>query len=180
MSKNDPSTNTKRGVNVDPTPNGHGRDPKTGQFLPGHPFATGDPYAARRQEWQRVLYRAMSPAAVLRVFRALIKKAEEGESWAVKELADRVLGKAVQPIDAQVSVQGLTPLLEALRQRLEERALSEPHVIEQAPIPALPDSTGASNTAIDTLATIRDIAAPDATSAEIVDPGAQTGRTDPA
>ena len=145
-----------------------GRDPKSGKFLPGNKCFQGDPYAARRAEWRRIFYRAMSPAAALRILRKLIERAEAGESWAIKECTDRLLGKALQPISAEINVNGLNPLLEALRQRLEEQALPAP---DQQP--ALPSPSTAGNAPVTPPSVIQQLPAPEPAESEIVDPGDQ-------
>ena len=52
--------------------------------------------------------------ALRRVARALIKKAEDGEIQAIRELADRLDGKPIQAVDANVDV-STDPLAELIK-----------------------------------------------------------------
>ena len=83
-----------------PLENGNnGRNGK-GRFLPGNRAAVGhvDPNTLRLRAWRKVMLE-VEPEALRKVLAVLVAEAEAGEPWAVRELLDRTLGKAIQPID---------------------------------------------------------------------------------
>ena len=92
-----PSTNGNGTNGKDPKA---GKDPKTGRFVAGNTLgAGGSRHAETKRKLQALLYTALTPQRMGKVVRALIRQAEQGEQWAVKEVLDRILGKATQPID---------------------------------------------------------------------------------
>lgn len=84
-----------------PSSNGrNGKDPKTGKFLPGNKLGTGgDPWAAQKSKFRSVLANALTPQEMGKIAKALIRAAKRGESWAVKEVLDRMLGKPQQDVN---------------------------------------------------------------------------------
>ena len=96
-----------------PSPNGdNGRAPG-GRFAKGNAGGPGNPYAKRIGELRAALLKALSDAEWQAVIDRLIKAAKDGESWAIRELLDRTLGK---PIDAD-----LIERIEQLEAQLSER-----------------------------------------------------------
>ncbi len=77
-----------------------------GQFLPGNQAAAGhsSPHAAKVQTWRTALSETVTENDLRAVIAKLVEKARAGERWAVRELLDRCLGKAVQPVVAGVGV----------------------------------------------------------------------------
>ena len=59
----------------------------------------GNPHAARVNAWRRALVESVSSDDLREVIGKLVEKAKAGERWAVCELLDRCLGKAIQPLD---------------------------------------------------------------------------------
>ena len=72
-----------------------GRD-KRGRFGPGNPGGPGNPFAAAAGRWRAALVASVSEEDIAAVVRALVNAAKRGESWAVRELMDRTLGKPVE------------------------------------------------------------------------------------
>ena len=87
-----------------PLPNGSdGRDPETGQFLRGHKFAVGgDPTAAAASKLRQALLDAVTEEDVREVWRALTDAAKGGDVAAIKVWLDRLYGRAVQPVVAEL------------------------------------------------------------------------------
>lgn len=74
--------------------------------MPWVPGQSGNPEGRRtEQPWRAMLDRALKQDDGVRLRKAaecLLTLASQGEQWAVKELADRLDGKAIQQIAAQV------------------------------------------------------------------------------
>ena len=68
---------------------------------------TGNPFAGNREKWRAALNKAVTPKQFDTILRRTIELAEDGEEWAVKEIFDRLMGKATQTLelDAKVSVE---------------------------------------------------------------------------
>lgn len=107
-----------------PSGNGsNGKDPKTGRFLPGNKLGTGgDPFAAKKTQFRTVLVEAMTPAEMRKIVTSLLRAAKKGESWAVKEVFDRMLGKPKEHIELDAELR-LT-LTEAIRRIDEHRRIA--------------------------------------------------------
>lgn len=96
MARN-PSSNGTNGNGKAPAA---GQDPKTGKFVPGNKLGAGHTrHAEKKRQLQAVLYKALTPQRMGKIVKALIREAERGEQWAVREVLDRIIGKATQPID---------------------------------------------------------------------------------
>jgi hypothetical protein len=72
-----------------------GRDAR-GRFGPGNPGGPGNPFAAAAGRWRAALVASVTEEDIAAVVRALVDAAKRGESWAVRELMDRTLGKPVE------------------------------------------------------------------------------------
>ena len=71
--------------------------PKGGQL--------GNKNATKNKPWIGALNKAIAQGDAERlrnIAEKLLKAAEEGEPWAIKELADRLDGRSVQPINASI------------------------------------------------------------------------------
>lgn len=76
-------------------------------FQPGNKLACGkrgNPYAGDREKWRAHLHKATSPEQFNRIVRRTLALAEEGEEWAVREIFDRLMGKASQPIEIEARI----------------------------------------------------------------------------
>lgn len=71
----------------------------------GNPGGPGNPFGAARQRYRAALFRAVTDERFERIVQQLLTQAEDGERWAIREVLDRLLGKASQPIELQVSHQ---------------------------------------------------------------------------
>jgi hypothetical protein len=78
-----------------PSPNGgNGRQPN-GRFAKGNPGGPGNPHARKAAELRALILSALSDSDLRAIVRTLIAKAKKGEPWAVREVLDRCIGKAV-------------------------------------------------------------------------------------
>lgn len=106
-----------------PPGNGNnGQDPKTGRFLPGNTLGNGgDPIATKRKQFRCIVAKALTPQRMGKIAATLLRCAERGEPWAVKEVLDRLLGKAKEhvEIDATITLQdALAAIYERRRSEL--------------------------------------------------------------
>ncbi len=104
---------------------------KRGHFLPGNKAAVGrgNPAESHVTSWRRAFTRSVTAADVTKAMQKLLDAVDNGESWAIKELLDRTLGKADQrheitgdgggPVETQVTLR----LKFADRQLIDERPL---------------------------------------------------------
>ena len=133
-----------------PLPNGDNglaetRDSK-GRFLPGNPGGPGNPQARNVATWRKALADAVSAADVAQVTRKLVDAAKAGESWAVRELLDRLLGKPHVQIELQADADYIreyseTEKIEAAR--LSRLLLMEERAADAPEAPGVPASQGA-------------------------------------
>ncbi len=72
-----------------------GRDTR-GRFAFGNKGGPGNPYAARVGRWREIMTDAVTDEDMRAVVAALVAAAKRGESWAVKEVFDRTVGKPVE------------------------------------------------------------------------------------
>jgi hypothetical protein len=72
-----------------------GRDAR-GRFASGNKGGPGNPYAARVGRWRAIMTEAVTDDDMRAVVAALVAAAKRGESWAVKEVFDRTVGKPVE------------------------------------------------------------------------------------
>ena len=78
-----------------PTPKGdNGRDATTGRFAPGWKGGPGNPHARRVADFRRVLADAVTDEDLHDLARTLVEKGKAGDVMAVREVFDRLLGKA--------------------------------------------------------------------------------------
>lgn len=91
-----------------PSPNGdNGRD-KSGRFVKGNPGGPGNPHARQVAELRSAAINAVTPDDIRAAVEQLVAKSRNGELAAIKELLDRVLGKANQPMELSVDLRGKT------------------------------------------------------------------------
>jgi hypothetical protein len=88
-----------------------GRDAR-GRFASGNKGGPGNPYAVRVGRWRAIMTEAVTDDDMRAVVAALVAAAKRGESWAVKEVFDRTVGK---PVEAD-----LVARLELLESHLRE------------------------------------------------------------
>lgn len=81
-----------------------GRDKKTGRFTPGNTQRKGlsNRHAVSAAQFRDLLHACVTPQAMKAILNKLIRAAKKGESWAIKEVLDRIYGKP----DAKVKVEG--------------------------------------------------------------------------
>ena len=65
-----------------------------GRFAQGNPGGPGNPYAKRVADLRAALLDSVTEQDIRAVARALVKRAKEGEIPAIRELLDRLMGKA--------------------------------------------------------------------------------------
>ena len=82
----------------------NGRDSK-GRFKPGCKPGPGNPHAAAVSRWRKGLIEAVTPEDITAVVLVLVQEAKAGRAWAVRELLDRTLGKAVQAFELEGALQ---------------------------------------------------------------------------
>ena len=82
-----------------PSPNGdNGRDEK-GRFVTGNPGGPGNPLGAEAARFRSQLWEAGTEERRSKLADNLWTWAIEGQSWAVKELFDRLLGKPKESVE---------------------------------------------------------------------------------
>lgn len=91
MAKTKTKTNGKNG-------NGFARNSK-GHFAPGNKGGPGNPLNKKTHEFRRLLLESTTDEEALAVWSELKAKAMSGQPWAIRELLDRIIGKANQPLD---------------------------------------------------------------------------------
>ncbi len=94
--KSDPSPPSPNGGNGREDAVAAGGRDKRGRFGPGNPGGPGNPFAAAAGRWRAALVASITEEDLVAVVRALVNAAKRGESWAVRELMDRTLGKPVE------------------------------------------------------------------------------------
>ncbi len=92
-----------------PTPSTNGRTPR-GQFAKGNPGGPGNPYAKRVAWLREALLDAVTADDIQAVALALVARAKDGEMAAIRELLDRVIGKAGPPQDDSIELEPLQSL----------------------------------------------------------------------
>lgn len=102
-----------------PSTNGSNRErAKGGKFQQGNAGGPGNPHAKRVAQLRSILLSAVSEDDLREVVTMLVKKAKEGDMVAVRELLDRLVGRAPSAPDPS------TFLLEKKRLRLQEKQLA--------------------------------------------------------
>ena len=100
-----------RSITTHPSPNG--RTPR-GQFAKGNPGGPGNPYARRTAALRSALLDAVTEADIRAVALTLVARAKDGDMAAIRELLDRLIGKAapqqadsieLEPLQALTDVQ---------------------------------------------------------------------------
>ena len=90
-------------MNLQPSKTGaDGRD-ATGRFAAGNRIAKGNPSAAKMAKLRAKLLECVSEEDFAAVVKAVVDAARAGESWAVREFFDRLLGKPLQAADVFVT-----------------------------------------------------------------------------
>jgi len=101
-----------------PTPNGR---TASGQFAVGNAGGPGNPHARRVGELRRALLDSITVEDIQAVGVALIARAKAGEVAAIRELLDRILGKAQPPGESQPERWEITPEIAARAREIIER-----------------------------------------------------------
>ena len=74
---------------------GDGNRGKDGKFLPGNQAGRGNPHAQRAQQLRSALFKAVGPADLKKIIKAMIEAAIGGDVQAARLILDRVLGQPV-------------------------------------------------------------------------------------
>ncbi len=109
---------------------------KRGRFLAGNKFAVGrgNPAESRVCTWRRAFTRAVTAADVTKAMQKLLDAVDNGESWAIKELLDRTLGKADQRLE--VTGEGGGPVETEITLRLQfadRQLITERPLLKESP-----------------------------------------------
>lgn len=91
--------------------NGLGRD-SSGRFVPGNRIATGNPHAKRVGQLRSLLLDAVTDDDMHDVVTALVNAAKAGELSAIRELLDRLIGKATDGADLLERLEALERMVE--------------------------------------------------------------------
>lgn len=100
------------------------------------PFEKGNKEAANKGLYQSALKRALARSGktvdggLNKVADKLVKAAEEGEQWAIKEIGDRIDGKAAQSMTLAGDAENPLFIAEATRPELTKEEWLEKHGIE--------------------------------------------------
>lgn len=112
-----------------------GRDVTTGRFVKGYKGGKGNPYARKNADFKKLLQAAISDADLYDLARVLVDRGKSGDVSAIRELFDRLFGKA----KATLAVEEETRTPGELRARLKGMLTSNPGLI--AMVHELVDST---------------------------------------
>jgi hypothetical protein len=83
----------KRLIKRGPLPNGSGKDPVTGKFLPGWKGGPGNPNAAKATAYRLAAMQAVTPEELQKLLRVLFRKALGGDIQAARIVLERVCGR---------------------------------------------------------------------------------------
>lgn len=104
-----------------PSPNGR---TDRGRFAKGNAGGPGNPHAKRVADLRAALVEAVTPADIAAVAKALVRRAKEGEVPAIRELFDRLMGRATPPSDTDTVVAlELSPEIRARAREIIARRL---------------------------------------------------------
>ncbi len=104
--------------------------------MAGNTAAVGraNPAVSRITMWRRAFTRAVTAADVTKAMQKLLDAVDNGESWAIKELLDRTLGKADQRLE--VTGEGGGPVETEITLRLQfadRQLITERPLLEESP-----------------------------------------------
>ena len=85
-----------------------GRNKKTGQFVTGNSGGPGRK-PGPQPRYRGALIRCVDQEPFGQIVAQVIKAAKAGEPWALREMLDRTLGKASQPIEGILGVYAVQP-----------------------------------------------------------------------
>lgn len=89
------------------------------RFGKGNKFGRGNPLGRQVNQLRVALAKAVTPADIQKITKALVRKAKKGDVAAAKEVYDRLLGKANQPVsltgDAAKAARALTAAFNHVR-----------------------------------------------------------------
>lgn len=66
-----------------------------GKFAKGNKGGPGNPYARKVAEFRNLIFETVTPDDLKAIIRSLVEKAKEGDTYAIKELFSRSMGKPV-------------------------------------------------------------------------------------
>ena len=87
-----------------PAPSPNGRTSR-GRFAKGNPGGPGNPHAKQTTVLRSALLEAITEEDIREIAQSLVRKAKAGDTHAIKELFNRVIGKAPEdPLSATTQV----------------------------------------------------------------------------
>lgn len=81
------------------------------KFGPGNKFGKGNPFGGKIEKFRARLIGKVTDEQFDRVVAALVKKAMDGEPWAIREFFDRIVGKSTE----RVQISGQVAFVEEVR-----------------------------------------------------------------
>jgi hypothetical protein len=84
------SRQPKNGEPIEPFGNGRATN---GRFAPGWKGGPGNPYAKKAAEVRAAFIKAATPAEIMSIVKAILKKAKKGDLAAANIIFDRLLGR---------------------------------------------------------------------------------------
>ena len=85
-----------------------GRNAENGQFVKGWKGGPGGKVGTQRR-YKEAMLRCVTEKTFEDILGKVISAAKKGEAWALKEMLDRTLGKASQPIEGILGVYAVQP-----------------------------------------------------------------------
>lgn len=86
------------------------RDPHTGRFVKGSPGGPGAAVLTKdKVKYHNILRQCVTEEEFKKVAQTLLIKAQQGESWACKELLDRLMGKPKSMVDIDLKQTHVDP-----------------------------------------------------------------------
>lgn len=105
-----------------------GRSKKDGRFGPGNTFAKGNPMHIAQCHFRKLVMSETTDEQLKQVWAKLVTLALAGEPWAIRELMDRVLGKAQQTVELTGDVSTTLEIVASGIDKLSKRLRKLPEV----------------------------------------------------
>lgn len=96
----------------------NGAHDNRGRFAKGNKLGGGQPYAKQIAAFRSAIYNAVTVADMEEIITKAVEQAKGGDRFAREFLCDRLIGKAVQPIEADVTTSALTP--DQMREKIDD------------------------------------------------------------
>lgn len=105
------------------SPNGKNGRNSDGTFAKGNPGGPGNPQGKKLAQLRAKMTEVVTPEDMVEVWKSLLKAALKGEPWAVREILNRVHGKAPETVKLDASVYVEKAGLDLLQDREVAHAL---------------------------------------------------------